>query len=69
MYLRPRQIFEKFLVEEKRTRLDEIGKAFCRVNVDVNLIVSRRKGLHHVPYEPRFSVATRRNQRDIASIP
>ena len=27
VYLKPRQIFEKFLVEEKRTRLDEIGNS------------------------------------------
>lgn len=27
MYLKPRQIFEKFLVEEKRTRLDEYGNS------------------------------------------
>ena len=26
MYLRPRQIFQKFLVEEKRTRVNDIGR-------------------------------------------
>ena len=26
MYLRPRQIFQKFIVEEKRTRIDERGR-------------------------------------------
>lgn len=58
MYLRPRSVFEKFLVHEKITRLDEIGRQvvefkptgeilFGVISITDALEVEKYKALHH----------------------